>query len=145
MVSLGWIFVYYGLVNGFNVLGWIQMIGVLDVDVFVFFGEVMLGQCDFNGDGYVDLFVGVLLCQCGLLGIVFFFGFLWVYIGGFGGFIKVFYKCSGVLGSVDGLGVIFDVVDVIGDGQMDIIIVNLVVFMNFQGLLCVFCGVKGLK
>ncbi len=145
VVSPGRIFVYYGSAAGFNASGRTQVIGAPNADAFAFFGEVMLGQRDFNGDGYADLLVGASMRQRGLMGDQPFPGFLWVYTGGPGGFTKAPYKRSGAPGSVDGLGAIFDAADVTGDGQMDIITANPAAPTNSQGLLRVFRGAKGLK
>lgn len=144
-VSPGRIFVYYGSANGFAASGRTQMIGAPDADAFGFFGEVVLGQRDFNGDGYADLIVGASMRQRGLTGDQPFPGFLWIYTGGPNGFTKAPHKRSGTPGSVDGLGAIIDAADVTGDGQMDIITANPAAPSNPAGLLRVFRGAKGLK
>lgn len=144
-VSPGRIFVYYGAAGGFNASGRTQILAAPDPDGFGFFGEVMLGQRDFNGDGFADLIVGASLRQRGLQGTGPFPGFVWIYTGGPAGFTKAPYKRSGAAGSVDGLGAILDAADVTGDGQMDIITANPVAPTNDQGLLRVFRGAKGLK
>ncbi len=144
-VSSGAIFVYYGSASGFVASGRRQEIEAPNADAFSFFGEVMLGQRDFNHDGHADLLVGASLRQRGLTGTGPFPGFLWLYTGGPGGFTRTPYKRSGAPGSVDGLGAIFDVADVTGDGQMDVITANPVAPSDPQGLLRVFRGASGLK
>jgi len=145
IASPGRIFVYYGSANGFNASGRTQILKAADADGFSYFGEVMLGQRDFNGDGYGDLIVGASQRQRGPMGTQPFPGFLWVYTGGPGGFTKAPYKRNGTPGSTDGLGAVIDAADVTGDGQMDILSANPDTPSNPAGLLRVFRGAKGLK
>lgn len=145
VLSSGQIHVYYGSANGFANSARKQTLTPPDADGFGFFGEVMLGQRDFNGDGYADLIVGASMRQRGLQGTSPFPGFLWIYTGGPGGFTKAPYKRSGPANSVDGLGASIDAADVTGDGQMDIITANPAAPSDPQGTLRVFRGAKGLK
>lgn len=144
-VSSGRIFVYHGSPLGFNASGRMQTLVPPDEAGFAYFGEVMLGERDYNGDGYADLIVGASIRQRGTMGNLPYPGFIWIYTGGPKGFSKPPHQRNGRPDSLDGLGMELDAAEVTGDGQLDILTASPPAPGQPQGAVRVYRGARGVR
>ncbi|HSI47847.1 MAG TPA: FG-GAP-like repeat-containing protein [Ideonella sp.] len=119
--SSGMVSVFYGSATGPSGSARTQTI-TAGSDKLLFMGDNLLGQRDFNGDGYMDLVVGTSNFARPNDQTQPFPGAIWIYRGGANGLdTSRIYKLNGTKDTRDEFGMSLEVGDVNGDGAPDLL------------------------